>query len=318
MVTADGAENVLNASVTKVDKPLLSVGQIVRNGGKVVFNDVSRGGSYIDTATGKTNIAMEKPGWAVCPPDVDPPESALFSQAGLKQPVRPLNDDREDIDWWTEANQLSGGKDGRGEPSEASPAASGKDDRLGLVDELDPVPQEGCEEFEQAPDGLSHHGDPDDEVIVVEEPDRGGAPGPVVVRPPRARTQKELDAHVATHLPHEPWCEYCMKGRGRNSPHKQRRRRRRKRYQPRAGSPAGPDSEPDADGDPQVPSAEGERVPRIIMDYFYLSSREAVTQVGAAGMSTKELQKRLRELGRSDKGPWYVLAKRYEKYAPEE
>ena len=58
-VTADGAESVSNASVTKVDKPLLSVGQIVRNGGNVVFSDASRGGSYIETANGKKRIALE-------------------------------------------------------------------------------------------------------------------------------------------------------------------------------------------------------------------------------------------------------------------
>ena len=46
------------------------------------------------------------------------------------------------------------------------------------------------------------------------------------------------------------------------------------------------------------------------MDYFYVSSRK----VGHA-RSTKELQKRLRELGKSDRGQRGDLIKRYEMYA---
>ena len=46
------------------------------------------------------------------------------------------------------------------------------------------------------------------------------------------------------------------------------------------------------------------------MDYFYVSSRK----VGHA-MSTKELQKRLKELGKSDKGQRSDLIRRYEMYA---
>ena len=39
---------------------------------------------------------------------------------------------------------------------------------------------------------------------------------------------------------------------------------------------------------------------------------------GASGMSTKELQRKLRELGRSSQGPRSVLAKQYERYALQE
>ena len=55
--------------------------------------------------------------------------------------------------------------------------------------------------------GLSHSGDPDEEVIVLEEPKRED-PGPRVVRAPRVPTQKEIEAHEATHGPHEEWCEF--------------------------------------------------------------------------------------------------------------
>lgn len=70
---------------------------------------------------------------------------------------------------------------------------------------------------------MGHHGDPEDEedVIVVEEPS-GPAVGPVkIVKVPRVPTQAEIDAHVATHLPHADWCDVCARGRGRNAPHPQ-------------------------------------------------------------------------------------------------
>ena len=68
-------------------------------------------------------------------------------------------------------------------------------------------------------DGLSHSGEPaDDEVSVIEEPETPGESGPHVMRAPRVPTQKEIDAHMATHIPHEEWCDFCMSGRARNKP----------------------------------------------------------------------------------------------------
>ena len=40
-------------------------------------------------------------------------------------------------------------------------------------------------------------------------------------------------------------------------------------------------------------------MPRISMDYFYLSKRGPGRGVGGQAMSTKELQKKLKELGKS-------------------
>ena len=61
-------------------------------------------------------------------------------------------------------------------------------------------------------EGLSHHGEPADEeeVIVVEEPERPSANEPKVVRAPRVPTQEERNAHEAMHIPHEGWCELCV------------------------------------------------------------------------------------------------------------
>ena len=114
-------------------------------------------------------------------------------------------------------------------------------------------------------DGLSHHGEPaDEEVIVVGEPERPKGDQPRVVRAPSVPTQKEIDAHEATHIPHEEWCDVCMAGRGRNKAHKKRKEA--------PGSSSEGDS-PGASLDEDDP-AKGP-VPGVCMDYFYVSSRKA-------------------------------------------
>ena len=49
------------------------------------------------------------------------------------------------------------------------------------------------------------------------------------------------------------------------------------------------------------------------MDYFYLSEMGMSKKKGAQAMSTKELQKRLRDMGKSDRGTRPVLVERYER-----
>ena len=151
--------------------------------------------------------------------------------------------------------------------------------------------------------GLGHHGDPDDEeVIVLEEPERPDDGGPRVVRVPRAPTQKEIDAHEATHIPHAEWCEFCMAGRARNKPH------RKKRGKTQFCTGEVDEEELEATGTPGRLVAEGassaEPVARVCMDYFYVSGGpkrgKGAPKVEAQTMSTKELQKRLRNMGKSD------------------
>ena len=86
---------------------------------------------------------------------------------------------------------------------------------------------------------------------------------------PRAPTQKEIDAHMATHLPHEPWCEICMKGRGRNSPHRRKTEARRREDEPGREVSKRDDSE---ESDTECEGVESEEelhtgpVPRVSMD----------------------------------------------------
>ena len=100
--------------------------------------------------------------------------------------------------------------------------------------------------------GLGHHGDPEDEeVIVLEEPERPDESGPKVIRVPRAPTQREIEAHEATHIPHAEWCEFCMAGRARNKPH----RKKSRKAQFCTGEVD--EEEPEATGSAAAPVAEG-------------------------------------------------------------
>ena len=160
------------------------------------------------------------------------------------------------------------------DPTEAGRAFS----RAGLGDSVRPTPhlsQQGTsriidhlnpasEEEVAGDDGLSHHGDPevegvdDDEpeVEVLEEgrPEDGRGEGPRTLKAPRAPTQREIDAHMATHLPHAAWCDICMKGRGRNSPHWGTPSRWARR---REGSGASEDGDPECSGPEGAATASG-------------------------------------------------------------
>ncbi len=37
---------------------------------------------------------------------------------------------------------------------------------------------------------------------------------------PQTPSQQEVDAHELTHLPFRNWCRHCMRGRGKDMPHK--------------------------------------------------------------------------------------------------
>ena len=58
-VTEEGYKRALNASVTDVDRPLLSVAQIVKKGSKVVL---SPQGSYVEHPRTRERLALEQKG----------------------------------------------------------------------------------------------------------------------------------------------------------------------------------------------------------------------------------------------------------------
>ena len=84
-------------------------------------------------------------------------------------------------------------------------------------------------------------------------PDRGIEEGmvidagrsPQIPRAPIRVSKAEREAHEVTHVPFRSWCPYCVRGRGRNTPHKNRGGQR-----------------------------EGRGVPKVSMDYFFMSSTD--------------------------------------------
>ena len=135
-------------------------------------------------------------------------------------------------------------------------SGGGQDGHLAPVGEESPEAGPSQEENpHEGGGGLGHDGDPEQpEVIVVEEPEPKAEAPYKVVRVPRTPTQKEIDEHVATHLPHAEWCDVCMKGRGRNSPH----RKKDEEEHPSNHDPNGTGSGPSG--------SEGTRVPKVSMD----------------------------------------------------
>ena len=49
--------------------------------------------------------------------------------------------------------------------------------------------------------------------------DHGAVRGPKYIRDVRLPTADEVEKHMMTHLPYRNWCEYCVKGRGREAAH---------------------------------------------------------------------------------------------------
>ena len=60
-------------------------------------------------------------------------------------------------------------------------------------------------------------------------------------------SKEEREAHEVTHTPYRSWCPYCVRGRGRNAPHKSQGEKRQQ-----------------------------SNVPRIALDYFFMSSMDEV------------------------------------------
>ena len=56
-----------------------------------------------------------------------------------------------------------------------------------------------------------------DDVAVKDEEE---AEVPKIRRKPRAPSKREREEHEATHLPFRDWCRHCVRGRGRNNPHR--------------------------------------------------------------------------------------------------
>ena len=146
--------------------------------------------------------------------------------------------------------------------------------------------------------GLGHHGElagpeegevrePQEEEIEVEEEHQAGAPAKLV-RAPRTPSQSERELHEALHLPHAEWCEYCVRGRGRNKPHKSRKEKRPQRMSKDV-------TELPWEGQVKDTAEEETSVPKISLDYFFLGADQVrrITRNSADKMSTNVRDHRL-------------------------
>ena len=76
--------------------------------------------------------------------------------------------------------------------------------------------------------------------------------------------------------------------------------------------PASAQEEETAEGEPDEVLHTGP-FPRVSMDYFYLSDKGQEEKKGGQALSTKELQRKLRDMCKSDKGSRQDLVRRYER-----
>ena len=112
-----------------------------------------------------------------------------------------------------------------------------------------------------------------------------------------------------------------MAGRGRNKPHMRKKEAPKEAIEREPGCQV---DESESAGSPGAPADEDPSkmndgpVPRVSMDYFYVSSQRGGPRKGAQGMSTKEIKRKLAEIGRSIEGPRNVLVKRYERFVEHE
>ena len=145
-------------------------------------------------------------------------------------------------------------------------AASSQEARRGAREEvveprprLDPVasvPGEAVVEDRQLELEATTPGSPRDSlsqrVAAGEHTDPGHAEAedarePITIRAPYRVSREEREQHELTHIPYRAWCPYCVRGRGRNSPHCSRSEELK-----RSG------------------------VPRISLDYFFMSTKDEV------------------------------------------
>ena len=112
----------------------------------------------------------------------------------------------------------------------------------------DPEQEEEKETGGEEEDGLGQEmaaGEPDEE---SEEPEEGQTSRGLTA--PARVSQAEREEHERTHTPYRAWCPYCVKGRGYKAAHKKRTEAEKKEEREKRG------------------------VPRICMDYFYMSAED--------------------------------------------
>ena len=91
---------------------------------------------------------------------------------------------------------------------------------------------------------------------------------------PETPERAEVDAHLATHLPHADWCDLCMKGRGINTRHRMQKKKSKE------DEPGSGDDRVASSGSLESPAPAAQRTPEERIDYFYLSGEDEERRMG--------------------------------------
>ena len=109
-----------------------------------------------------------------------------------KRSVRPKTQHEDKGDVIDEKVNLCPLSAGGGHGEEGTPVSRGQEENMGVEQEAIEVKYEGGEERK-----------------------------PKTVRSPSEPTKKEREEHSVTHVPFRDWCQFCIQGRGVESPHRQ-------------------------------------------------------------------------------------------------
>ena len=129
------------------------------------------------------------------------------------------------------------------------------------------------------------------------------------MRAPRTPSQSARELREATHLPLADWCEYCVRGRSRNKPHKCRNKKAPSRVSDEV-------AELPWEGQASAASKDESEAPKVSLDYFFLGSDQIkrITRNSADKMTSKQLKQKLRIAGLPVKGNREELVARYDKF----
>ena len=163
--------------------------------------------------------------------------------------IRTMDEDDKEKSSRDEEQQPKRRRRGAGTGAESSGACESEETKalrkgLGMDDEEeDALRPEEATEVEaggEASDGEEGLG----QSVVIEGEEGRTSVG---IRAPQRVSKAEREEHERTHTPYRGWCPYCVKGRGRNTPHMRGQK--------------GKD-------DPDL------KVPRVSMDYFFMSQQD--------------------------------------------
>ena len=134
-----------------------------------------------------------------------------------------------------------------------------KEERNGLSQDQNEPNEQGTDEEEKKEKEREEGEEGEEGEKETDEEEEEEGEKPKVIRAPRGPTKKEREEHECTHMPYRAWCKYCVKGKGRNKPHKK-----------------------------QKTETEEKTIPRISMDYFSMNQDDEKASKNPMILMTEE------------------------------